>query len=44
MFMEKDSQECRDRVRHEATNRFFEKGLNVMEVATITGHKEIRLL
>ena len=31
-------------LRHEATSRFFEKGLNVMEVATITGHKEIRML
>ena len=26
-------------LRHEATSRFFEKGLNVMEVAVITGHK-----
>lgn len=26
-------------LRHEATSRFFEKGLNTMEVATITGHK-----
>ena len=29
---------------HEATSRFFEKGLNVMEVATITGHKDLRML
>ena len=25
-------------------SRFFEKGLNVMEVATITGHKDLRML
>ena len=31
-------------LRHEATNRFFEKGLNVMEVAAITGHKDLRML
>jgi len=31
-------------LRHEATSRFFEKDLNVMEVATITGHKDIRML
>ena len=31
-------------LRHEATSRFFEKGLNVMEVATITGHKDLRML
>jgi integrase len=31
-------------LRHEATTRFFEKGLNVMEVAAITGHKDIRML
>ena len=31
-------------LRHEATSIFFEKGLNVMEVATITGHKDIRML
>jgi len=31
-------------LRHEATTRFFEKGLNVMEVATITGHKDLRML
>jgi len=29
---------------HEATSRFFEKGLNVMEVAAITGHKDLRML
>lgn len=31
-------------LRHEATSRFFEKGLNVMEVATITGHKTLDML
>ena len=31
-------------LRHEATRRFFENGLNVMEVAAITGHKDLRML
>ena len=31
-------------LRHEATSRFFENGLNVMEVAAITGHKDLRML
>ena len=31
-------------LRHEATSRFFEKGLNVMEVAAITGHKDLGML
>ena len=31
-------------LRHEVTSRFFEKGLNVMEVAAITGHKDLRML
>jgi len=31
-------------LRHEATTRLFEKGLNVMEVAAITGHKDLRML
>ena len=31
-------------LRHEATSRFFEKGLNVMEVGAITGHKDLRML
>jgi len=31
-------------LRHEATSRFFEKGLNVIEVAAITGHKDLRML
>ncbi|HVW53704.1 MAG TPA: site-specific integrase [Trinickia sp.] len=31
-------------LRHEAASRLFEKGLNVMEVATITGHKNLKHL
>jgi len=31
-------------LRHEATSRFFEKGLNRMEVASITGHKDLKML
>ena len=31
-------------LRHEGTTRFFEMGLNVMEVATITGHKDFKML
>jgi integrase len=31
-------------LRHEATSRLFEKGLNPVEVATITGHKDTRML
>ena len=31
-------------LRHEATSRMFEKGLGVAEVATITGHKDYRVL
>lgn len=31
-------------LRHEATTRFFEKGFNVMEVASITGHKTLQML
>ena len=31
-------------LRHEATSRLFERGLNVMEVATITGHKTLDML
>ncbi|MCE4063379.1 hypothetical protein LXM60_24555 [Pandoraea sputorum] len=29
---------------HEATSQFFEKGLNVMEAAAITGHKSLEML
>jgi len=31
-------------LRHEATSRFFELGLNSMEAAAITGHKDLRML
>ena len=31
-------------LRHEGNSRFFEKGLNVMEVAAITVHKGLRML
>ena len=31
-------------LRREATSRFFEKGLNPVEVATITGHKDTKML
>jgi integrase len=31
-------------LRHEATSRLFEKGLNVMEVAAISGHKSMQML
>ena len=31
-------------LRHEATSRLFEKGLNPVEVATITGHKDPHML
>lgn len=30
--------------RHEATSRFFEKGLNPMEAASVTGHKSLQML
>ncbi len=29
---------------HEATSRFFEKGLSIMEVSSITGHKDLAML
>ena len=35
---------CFHDLRHEAISRLFEKGLNVMEVAAITGHKDLRML
>ncbi|WP_363320723.1 tyrosine-type recombinase/integrase [Acidiferrobacter sp.] len=28
-------------LRHEATSRLFEKGLDIMAVASITGHKSL---
>lgn len=31
-------------LRHEATSRLFEKGFNMMEVSTITGHKTLSML
>lgn len=31
-------------LRHEATSRLFEKGLDMMEVASITGHKTLSML
>jgi integrase len=31
-------------LRHEATSRLFEKNLNTMEVACITGHKTLSML
>lgn len=31
-------------LRHEATSRLFEKGLNLMEVASVTGHKTLEML
>ena len=31
-------------LRHEATSRLFEKGLSLMEVASITGHQDPRML
>lgn len=30
-------------LRHEAVSRLFERGLNVMEVSSISGHKELRM-
>lgn len=31
-------------LRHEATSRLFERGLSIMEVAAITGHKTLEML
>ncbi|MCG7639151.1 MULTISPECIES: site-specific integrase [unclassified Alteromonas] len=31
-------------LRHEATSRFFERGLQIMEVSAITGHKDLAML
>lgn len=31
-------------LRHEAVSRLFERGLNVMEVSSISGHRELRML
>ncbi len=35
---------CFHDLRHEATSRFFEKDLNIMEASSITGHKDLRML
>ena len=31
-------------LRHEAVSRMFEKGLNQMEVSSVSGHKDLRML
>ncbi|OUV71529.1 MAG: hypothetical protein CBC83_07780 [Flavobacteriales bacterium TMED123] len=31
-------------LKHEAASRFFERGLNVMEVAAVIGHKGLKML
>jgi integrase len=31
-------------LRHEAVSRLFERGFNVMEVASVSGHRELRML
>lgn len=31
-------------LRHEAISRFFEKGLSIAEIATISGHRDFRML
>lgn len=31
-------------LRHEATSRLFEKGLNIADVGAITGHKDWKML
>lgn len=31
-------------LRHEAVSRLFEKGLDIMEVSTISGHKTLTML
>ncbi|MHB1495459.1 MAG: tyrosine-type recombinase/integrase, partial [Acidithiobacillus sp.] len=31
-------------LRHESTSRLFEKGLNPMQVAAISGHKTLQML
>ena len=31
-------------LRHEATSRLFEKGLSIMEVSSVTGHKDLGML
>jgi len=31
-------------LRHEAASRLFERGLNSMEVASVTGHRTLQIL
>ncbi len=31
-------------LRHEATTRLFERGLNIIEVSSITGHRDLQML
>lgn len=31
-------------LRHEGVSRLFERGLNVIQVSSISGHKELRML
>lgn len=31
-------------LRHEGVSRFFERGLNIFEVTSTTGYKELRML
>nr|EES53795.1 MAG: hypothetical protein UBAL3_48660008 [Leptospirillum ferrodiazotrophum] len=31
-------------LRHEATSRLFEKGMNTAEVSAVTGHKTLQML
>lgn len=31
-------------LRHEGVSRLFERGLNVIEVSAVSGHKELRML
>ena len=31
-------------LRHEGVSRLFERGLNVIEVSSVSGHKELRML
>ena len=33
-----------DRNCHEATSRLFEKGFSIVEVASITGHDDLKML
>jgi integrase len=35
---------CFRDLRHEATSRFFERGLSIMEVSAIVGHRDLAML